>query len=156
MNKVKAILKTICDFSTPEHERFELIESYAELVTDTFDILHLLNFMHEERNAVLRHEISAQLLKINKRVPELVLPIINKIENFLIDTAINDESIVSRHEAIEALSSIGGEESLKFLLELSKTEVNKDILDTILISMPIIKRKIKDKKENYSQQEYCQ
>jgi len=142
MTNIEQVLSDLKNISIPAHVRFELIEQYAETVTTSEDVLNFIALMESENNSILRHEISAQLLRINNKKPGLLQPIQSEIEDFLIGVILNDQSIVSRHEAIESLSSIGGKKSLAFLLKLCRNEQNNDILDTIHISLPLIEQRL--------------
>ena len=143
MRNFESIIIDFRNSATSPEAKFELIDELVDSIKNSQQVLTFAALIEFEPNAIIRHEISAQLLRIKSKNPELISPINNEIEDTLIKVIKSDLSIVSRHEAIEALSLIGSLKSDLFLTDLAIVEPNKDILDTIKISLPIIKKRTK-------------
>lgn len=75
--------------------------------------------LQNDRNGVVKHEACYQIAARDMR---------NKIPD-LINTALNDQSIVARHEAIEALGLMRAFEA-KEMIEPAKKDPNPDVRET--------------------------
>jgi hypothetical protein len=137
--KITTILKCESDPSI----RFEVLEKFYSLVDCEDDVRFIINVLQNDEDPCVRHEAAAQLFRIEEKKPTLMINLKRQTIAALLDKAYNDESIVVRHESIEALGYIGDEHSLTSLEKLSKDK-NLDIRSTAEIAFHTAERRIKD------------
>ena len=145
MSEASKVLSVIENGNVSDFKKFEMIEHYSDKVESVEDILQLMELFPKLPNPILRHEISAQLLRLEQKKSELTSKIRDEIEDFLIEVSSTDESIVSKHEALESLSYLGTEKSLNFLKNALHIETNLDIVKTIEISIGVLEYKLDNK-----------
>src|SRR2546429_9385221 len=83
--------------------RFEVLEKFFGFVYVEEDVHFLLSLLRSDRDPCVRHEVAAQLFRIEEQKPHLMVNIRPNVIEGLLDRAEYDESTVVRHEAIEAL-----------------------------------------------------
>ena len=122
--------------------RFEILERFSDLADCEEDVRSMIKILEKDADPCVRHEAAAQLFRIEEKKPHLMVNLKREAVAALLDKAWNDESTVVRHESIEVLGYIGGEDALKNLTELA-THENLDIRSTAEIAFRTAERRIK-------------
>jgi HEAT repeat protein len=122
--------------------RFEILERFSDLADCEDDVHSIINVLENDGDPCVRHEAAAQLFRIEEKKPHLMTNLKQRAIAALWDKAWNDESTVVRHESIEVLGYIGGEESLENLTALAMDE-NLDIRSTAEIAFRTAEHRIK-------------
>jgi HEAT repeat protein len=101
----------------------------------------MINILENDHDPCVRHEVAAQLYRIEERKPQLMANLRTRVVSALFDRAWNDESVVVRHESIEVLGYIADAQSLSALRRLTVDE-NLDISSTAEIALRTATRRI--------------
>src|SRR5437867_10558253 len=140
-NKKSSLRKLLRDKSA--FTRFEILEQYAMIADDADDIIPIQRALAEDPDPIVRHEAAAQLLKIETSKPELSEGLKRQIQNALLKSVLKDQSVIVRHEAMEALAYIGDESALPILENLID-DANTDIKCTARIARDILIFRLKN------------
>lgn len=129
-----------------ESKRWDAVWLIGELADDKADKNNMRNrvadvlewTLKNDTNGVVKHEASFQIAARNLR---------NKI-HVLVDVALNDKSILSKHEAIEALGLMRAFE-VEDLIKKACNDPNEDVRETAEFVLKRLKR-LKEQKNNYT------
>jgi len=113
--------------------KFEILEKFFHYVDCDQDIDFLIELFDTEVDACVLHEISAQLFRIEEKKPDIMRSKKKVVIEKLLYRSINDDSVVVRHESIEALGYLGDESCLE-ILDALKNDQNSDIKSTAHIA----------------------
>jgi hypothetical protein len=136
--EIVAILRTEEDACV----RFEMLENFYEVADSESDILLLLSILNNDEDPCVRHEAAAQLFRIEEKKSYLFSPMTkNMAIKSLFTRAKYDESVVVRHESIEALGYLVDFDRLDCLDSFVQSE-NLDIKSTAKISTKVARYRI--------------
>lgn len=138
---MKDILIDIIRNESDPSIRFEILEKFYHNIDNEKDILFLLDVLNNDSDPCVRHEVAAQLFRAAEKKPNLLVNLKQIVINTLLEKAHNDESIVVKHECIEALGYITDADSLKFIHRLCNDE-NIDISTTANIAYKTARRRL--------------
>jgi HEAT repeat protein len=139
---MKDKIRQILNITTDPSIRFELLEKFSDLASCEDDVRSLIELLENDPDPCVRHEAAAQLYRLEERKPRLMINLREKAVASLLDKACNDESTVVRHESIEVLGYVGGEECLDNLRQLATNE-DLDIRSTAEIALRTAERRMK-------------
>lgn len=146
MKPIKEIIKEIILSDDKNFKRFEMIENFVYYASEPEDVKFLVSVLRNDKNSVVRHEAAAQLLKIEQKKPWIMEEIKDYVINELLNVVLIDQSLVAKHESVEALSYIGDDKVLKKFNELiEKQSDENELLDTILVARDSIDYRISRK-----------
>ncbi|HEV7601962.1 MAG TPA: hypothetical protein VGO49_17115 [Bradyrhizobium sp.] len=136
--EIVAILRTETDACV----RFEMLENFYEAADSEADILLLLSILNNDEDPCVRHEAAAQLFRIEEKKSHLFSPMTkNMAIKSLFTRAKYDESVVVRHESIEALGYLVDFDRLGCFDSFVQSE-NLDIQSTAKISAKVARYRI--------------
>ncbi len=124
--------------SKEDFKRFELLERFAENASKETDVITIIEILESDPSLMVRHEAAARLLKLAYYKPHLIVNLTQRISGTLVKAALGDKSIVVRHESIEALGYLGGEDVIPVLSELTRDQ-NLDIRDSATVALDLLK-----------------
>lgn len=124
--------------------RFEVLEQFAKIVDEESDVVILQSLLAHDPDPIVRHEAAAQLLQVETNKPELTASLRNQIQQALMKSVREDESVIVRHEAMEALAYVGDESALRVLGDLAD-DANTDIKCTARIARDILQFRLENK-----------
>lgn len=131
IKRIQEILKTESD----SFKRFEILEHYSKYSKDPEDILFLLKLLIVDPDPMVRHEIAAQLLRLEMFRSDISKRHRKEILSAFKERIKNDTSIIVKHECLEALGYIGEKSDLEYLSNIINEESNEDIVSTAKISL---------------------
>jgi HEAT repeat protein len=142
--RTKAALTKTLRESKEEFVTFELMGKFADMADSRGDINLLLNLLEKHPDSIVRHEAAAQLAANWKKRPGVFETYGHRIICGLLKTAMDDRSVVARHEAIESLGYLGDESILSDLERLIHDD-NEDIRRTAKIAVDVVKYRKKNR-----------
>jgi len=125
----------------PAFIRFELLEALVDYADGEEDVRLMLSILRHDKDPMIRHEVAAQLLRLEQTKPELMYLLKKTILALLKETVVNDESVIVKHEALEAIGYIGEQEELNFLLSYTR-DLNEDIRTTSQVAYESLRYRI--------------
>lgn len=131
---IRKIQKILSD-EVNSFKRFEILEHYTKHSNDSNDVLFLLNLITTDPDPMVRHEVAAQLLRL-----EMFRSEISKIHRKEIlltfkERIQNDNSIVVKHECLEAIGYVGDKDDFDYLRHIIENDKNEDIISTAQIAL---------------------
>jgi len=141
-NKKQMLLKLL--EAKAAFTRFEILEHYADFADAEADIFPLQKVLAQDPDPIVRHEAAAQLLKIETKKPGLTVNLRPQIQAALIKSVCEDNSVIVRHESMEALAYIGDRGAMS-VLESLVGHANADINCTAKIACDILRFRLLNK-----------
>lgn len=138
IDDIKKVLKQ----STCAFEKFEILEHYAKFSNSEDDVKFLLEILRTDNDPIVRHEASAQLLRIEMFYSNISIDLRDEILESLIDRVKNDSSVIVIHECLEAIGYIASENEIQFLRDIISTYENADIVSTAFIALKALELRI--------------
>jgi HEAT repeat protein len=138
INDIKKILKN----SSCVFEKFEILEHYAKFSNSADDVKFLLEILKTDQDPIVRHEVSAQLLRIEMFYSNISIDLRDEIVKSLIDRVENDSSVIVVHECLEALGYIASKNEIQFLKDIINTNTNCDIVSTAFIALKALELRV--------------
>lgn len=129
------ILAVLCNY--PAFARLELLDYCAMQITAPEQIEEILRVVKEDTDPIVRHEAVAQLVRLKREKGNLFTKRVDERIRAMFLAALDDNSVVVRHEILEALAYFGDATILETLRHHAD-DAEPDIRHTARLALELL------------------